>query len=38
MRLISEDEKVEQIAVLKVIDRLRQVPGAKIAIAVKQEY
>ena len=35
--IINADEKVEHGAVVKVMDRLRQVPGAKMAIAAEQE-
>ena len=35
--IIYADEKVEHGAVVKVMDRLRQVPGAKMAIAAEQE-
>ncbi|MEO1799542.1 MAG: biopolymer transporter ExbD [Cyanobacteria bacterium J06629_2] len=35
--IINADEKVEHGQVVKVMDRLRQVPGAKMAIAAEQE-
>jgi biopolymer transport protein ExbD len=35
--IINADEKVEHGIVVKVMDRLRQVPGAKMAIAAEQE-
>ena len=35
--IINADEKVEHGAVVKVMDRLRQVPGARMAIAAEQE-
>jgi len=35
--VINADKKVEHGTVVKVMDRLRQVPGAKMAIAVEQE-
>lgn len=35
--IINADEKVDHGQVVKVMDRLRQVPGAKLAIAAKQE-
>ena len=35
--IINADEKVEHGAVVKVMDRLRQVPGAKMAIAADKE-
>ena len=35
--VINADEKVEHGTVVKVMDRLRQVPGAKMAIAAEQE-
>jgi biopolymer transport protein ExbD len=35
--IINADEKVEHGQVVKVMDRLRQVPGAKFAIAAEQE-
>ena len=35
--IINADEKVEHGVVVKVMDRLRQVPGAKMAIAAEQE-
>lgn len=35
--IINADTKVEHGTVVKVMDRLRQVPGAKMAIAVEQE-
>ncbi|PSB06242.1 biopolymer transporter ExbD [Pleurocapsa sp. CCALA 161] len=35
--IINADEKVEHGTVVKVMDRLRQVPGAKMAIAAEQE-
>jgi biopolymer transport protein ExbD len=35
--IIHADEKVEHGQVVKVMDRLRQVPGAKFAIAAEQE-
>ena len=35
--IITADEKVEHGTVVKVMDRLRQVPGAKMAIAAEQE-
>ena len=35
--IINADEKVEHGAVVKVMDRLRQVPGAKMAIAADRE-
>ncbi|MGF1588633.1 MAG: ExbD/TolR family protein [Pleurocapsa sp.] len=35
--IINADQKVEHGAVVKVMDRLRQVPGAKMAIAADQE-
>lgn len=35
--IINADEKVEHGTVVQVMDRLRQVPGAKMAIAAKQE-
>ena len=35
--IINADEKVEHGAVVKVMDRLRQVPGATMAIAAEQE-
>ena len=35
--IINADEKVEHGTVVKVMDRLRQVPGAKMAIAVNKE-
>lgn len=35
--IINADEKVEHGTVVKVMDRLRQVPGAKMAIAATQE-
>jgi biopolymer transport protein ExbD len=34
--IINADEKVEHGMVVKVMDRLRQVPGAKMAIGVEQ--
>ena len=37
MVIINADEKVEHGTVVKVMDRLRQVPGAKMAIAVERE-
>ena len=35
--IINADEKVEHGQVVKVMDRLRQVPGAKMAIAADKE-
>lgn len=35
--IINADTKVEHGKVVKVMDRLRQVPGAKMAIAVERE-
>lgn len=35
--IINADKKVEHGTVVKVMDRLRQVPGAKMAIAVDKE-
>ena len=35
--IINADEKVEHGQVVKVMDRLRQVPGAKMAIAANKE-
>lgn len=35
--IINADEKVEHGTVVKVMDRLRQVPGVKMAIAADQE-
>ncbi|GAB4243301.1 MAG: biopolymer transporter ExbD [Stanieria sp.] len=35
--VINADEKVEHGTVVQVMDRLRQVPGAKMAIAVTEE-
>lgn len=35
--IINADKKVEHGTVVKVMDRLRQVPGAKMAIAADQE-
>ena len=35
--IINADEKVEHGKVVKVMDRLRQVPGAKMAIAADKE-
>ena len=35
--IINADEKVEHGRVVKVMDRLRQVPGAKMAIAADKE-
>jgi biopolymer transport protein ExbD len=35
--IINADEKVAHGTVVKVMDRLRQVPGAKMAIAAEQE-
>lgn len=35
--IINADEKVEHGTVVKVMDRLRQVPGAQMAIAAEQE-
>ncbi|MEM7761238.1 MAG: biopolymer transporter ExbD [Cyanobacteria bacterium P01_A01_bin.40] len=35
--IINADQKVEHGTVVKVMDRLRQVPGAKMAIAAEQE-
>jgi biopolymer transport protein ExbD len=35
--IINADRKVEYGNVVKVMDRLRQVPGAKLAIAVNEE-
>ena len=35
--IINADEKVEHGTVVKVMDRLRQVPGAKMAIATERE-
>ena len=35
--IINADTKVEHGTVVKVMDRLRQVPGAKMAIAVERE-
>ena len=35
--IINADEKVEHGTVVKVMDRLRQVPGAKMAIAANRE-
>jgi biopolymer transport protein ExbD len=35
--VINADEKVEHGTVVQVMDRLRQVPGAKMAIAVTKE-
>jgi len=35
--IINADEKVEHGIVVKVMDRLRQVPGAKMAISAEQE-
>ena len=35
--IINADEKVEHGAVVKVMDRLRQVPGARMAIAAEPE-
>lgn len=35
--IINADEKVEHGIVVKVMDRLRQVPGAKMAIAADKE-
>ena len=35
--VINADEKVEHGAVVKVMDRLRQVPGARMAIAAEPE-
>ena len=35
--IINADEKVEHGIVVKVMDRLRQVPGAKMAIAANKE-
>ena len=35
--VINADEKVEHGTVVKVMDRLRQVPGAKMAIAADRE-
>ncbi|MEM8723586.1 MAG: biopolymer transporter ExbD [Cyanobacteria bacterium P01_G01_bin.39] len=35
--IINADEKVEHGTVVKVMDRLRQVPGAKMAIAAETE-
>lgn len=35
--IINADEKVEHGVVVKVMDRLRQVPGAKMAIAAEPE-
>ena len=35
--IINADEKVEHGTVVKVMDRLRQVPGAKMAIAAEQQ-
>ncbi|MEL6930688.1 MAG: biopolymer transporter ExbD [Cyanobacteria bacterium J06600_6] len=35
--IINADQKVEHGAVVKVMDRLRQVPGAKMAIAADRE-
>lgn len=35
--IINADEKVEHGTVVKVMDRLRQVPGAKMAIAADRE-
>lgn len=35
--IINADTKVEHGTVVKVMDRLRQVPGAKMAIAAEQE-
>lgn len=35
--IINADEKVEHGIVVKVMDRLRQVPGATMAIATEQE-
>ncbi len=35
--IINADEKVEHGTVVKVMDRLRQVPGARMAIAAEQE-
>ena len=35
--IINADEKVEHGTVVKVMDRLRQVPGATMAIAAEQE-
>ena len=35
--IINADEKVEHGTVVKVMDRLRQVPGAKMAIAAEPE-
>ena len=37
MVIINADEKVEHGVVVKVMDRLRQVPGAKMAIAAEAE-
>ena len=37
MVIINADEKVEHGTVVKVMDRLRQVPGAKMAIAAEAE-
>ncbi|MEM8676933.1 MAG: biopolymer transporter ExbD [Cyanobacteria bacterium P01_G01_bin.67] len=35
--IINADQKVEHGTVVKVMDRLRQVPGARMAIAAEQE-
>lgn len=35
--IINADEKAEHGTVVKVMDRLRQVPGARMAIAAEQE-
>ena len=35
--IINADEKVEHGTVVKVMDRLRQVPGARMAIAAEQD-
>jgi biopolymer transport protein ExbD len=35
--ILNADKKVEHGTVVKVMDRLRQVPGAKMAIAVTEE-
>ena len=35
--IINADEKVEHGKVVKVMDRLRQVPGATMAIAAERE-
>ena len=37
MVIVNADEKVEHGVVVKVMDRLRQVPGAKMAIAAEAE-